>query len=112
MAAVIETEARVALAAGEHRHARELAVQARKLAERSGNEMARLAAMVTEARSLRAEGDRAAAEEQFAAAARAAHDGRVPTRLREVLREWADMRADAGDHRGAYELTAEALTVN
>jgi tetratricopeptide (TPR) repeat protein len=112
MAAVIETEARVALAAGEHQHARELSVRARELAERSGNEMSRLAAMVTEARSLRAEGNGPAAEEHFAAAARAARDGKVPTRLREVLREWADMRADAGDHRGAYELTAEALTVN
>jgi hypothetical protein len=87
-------------------------VKARLLAERSGNEMSRLAAMVTEARSLRAEGHLASAEEHFAAAARAAREGRVPTRLREVLREWADMRADAGDHRGAYELTAEALTVN
>jgi tetratricopeptide (TPR) repeat protein len=112
MAAVIETEAQVALAAGEHEHARELANEARALAERSGNEMSRLAAMVTEARSLRASGDEKAAEERFAAAARAARDGRVPARLKEVLREWADMRAEAGDHRGAYELTAEALTVN
>ena len=32
--------------------------------------------------------------------------GIVPSRLREVLREWAGLRADAGDHRGAYELTA------
>jgi tetratricopeptide (TPR) repeat protein len=112
MAAVIETEAQVALAAGEPQRARELANQARLLAESSGNEMSRLAAMVTEARSLRAEGNAQAAEEHFAAAARAARDGRVPARLKEVLREWADMRADAGDHRGAYELTAEALTVN
>jgi tetratricopeptide (TPR) repeat protein len=112
MAAVIETEAQVALAAGEHERARELANEARALAERSGNEMSRLAAMVTEARSLRAAGDEKGAEERFAAAARAAREGRVPSRLREVLREWADMRAEAGDHRGAYELTSEALTVN
>jgi hypothetical protein len=36
----------------------------------------------------------------------------VPNRLKEVLREWADLRAERGDHRGAYELTSEALTVN
>jgi tetratricopeptide (TPR) repeat protein len=112
MAAVIETEAQVALAAGDHERARELANEARALAERSGNEMSRLAAMVTEARSLRAAGDAKRAEEHFAAAANAAREGRVPARLREVLREWADMRAESGDHRGAYELTAEALTVN
>jgi len=41
-----------------------------------------------------------------------ARASRVPARLREVLREWADLRAEAGDHRGAYELTSEALAVN
>jgi transcriptional regulator with XRE-family HTH domain len=112
MAAVIETEAQVALAAGDHEQARALAAQARALAERSGNELSLLAAMVTEARSLRAEGAHELAEQRFRAAADAARAGRVPARLREVLREWADMRAEAGDHRGAYELTAEALAVN
>ena len=36
---------------------------------------------------------------------RTARESRVPNRLREVLREWADLRAERGDHRGAYELT-------
>ena len=35
-----------------------------------------------------------------------------PSRLREVLREWSELRAEGGDHRGAYELTDEALAVN
>jgi hypothetical protein len=35
----------------------------------------------------------------------------VPSRIREVLREWAGLRAEVGDHRGAYELTNEALAV-
>jgi hypothetical protein len=29
-----------------------------------------------------------------------------------VLRDWADLRAERGDHRGAYELSSEALKVN
>ena len=45
-------------------------------------------------------------------AADLARASRVPNRLRDVLREWADLRADAGDHRGAYDLTREALAVN
>jgi hypothetical protein len=71
-----------------------------------------MAAMLTEARALRADGDAATAEQRYAEAAAMARDGKVPSRLRDVLREWAGLRADAGDHRGAYELTAEALTVN
>ena len=35
-----------------------------------------------------------------------------PLFVREVLREWADLRASSGNHRGAYELTREALSVN
>ncbi|MGH2428966.1 MAG: tetratricopeptide repeat protein [Candidatus Limnocylindria bacterium] len=112
MAAVIDTEAQVALAAGEHAHAIELATTARDFATRSGNEMSKLVSMVTEARAMRASGDLDDAEQRFAEAADAARRSRVPARLREVLREWADLRAQAGDHRGAYELTSEALTVN
>jgi transcriptional regulator with XRE-family HTH domain len=112
MAAVIETEAQVALAAGDPSGALRLAAEARDLAERSGNELSQLAAMVTEARALRAAGDDDSAEQRFAQAAAAARRGRNHARLRDVLREWADLRAAVGDHRGAYELTAEALSVN
>jgi hypothetical protein len=112
MAAVADTEAQVALASGDTAGALRLAANARGFAERSGNHLASLAAMLTEARAMRAEGRHADAEERFAEAAAVARSSRVPNRLREVLREWADLRADAGDHRGAYELTSEALTVN
>ena len=112
MAAVSDTEAQVALASGDTAGALRLAAVARDYADRSGNELASLAAMLTEARALRANRDLAEAEQRFADAAQLARSGRVTNRLREVLREWADLRADAGDHRGAYELTSEALSVN
>lgn len=112
LAAVADTEAQVALAAGDTAGALRLAADARGYAARSGNELAALAAMLTEARAMRADGQLTAAEQRFADAASLARASRVPTRLREVLREWAGLRADAGDHRGAYELTSEALSVN
>jgi transcriptional regulator with XRE-family HTH domain len=112
MAAVTDTEAQVALAGGDTVGALRLAAEARDYAARSGNELASLAAMLTEARAMRIDGQLAGAEQRFAEAAALARSSRVPTRLREVLREWAGLRADAGDHRGAYELTSEALTVN
>jgi transcriptional regulator with XRE-family HTH domain len=112
LAAVLDTEAQVALAAGAGGEAITLARRAVDLAKRSGNSMAELGAMLTEARALRAADETAAAEARFAEAAAIAREGTVASRLRDVLREWAELRAEAGDHRGAYELTNEALAVN
>jgi len=112
LAAVIDTEAQVALAAGETDEALRLSASAHDYARRSGNELARMAAVITEARALRRAGRTEEAERTFGEAVTIARASRVPNRLREVLREWADLRADAGDHRGAYELTREALAVN
>lgn len=112
LAAVIDTEAQVALAEGRLDDALELAGSAAIRAERIGNELVHLAALRTQARALRAAGRLEEAESRFAEAAAIARAGRVPHRLREVLSDWADLRADAGDHRGAYELTSEALAVN
>ena len=112
MASVVDTEAQVALASGDIAQALRLAGSARDYATRSGNEFAGLMAMLTEARALRRSGRAEEAEARFAEAAAVARASRAPNRLREVLREWADLRAEAGDHRGAYELSSEALTVN
>jgi ATP/maltotriose-dependent transcriptional regulator MalT len=109
---VLDTEAQVALAGGDHPHALELSRRAASLARATGNRAVELAAMLTEARALRARGDGGPAESRYADAAMIARDGTVPSRLREVLREWAGLRAEVGDHRGAYELTNEALAVN
>jgi len=112
MAAVVDTEAQVALAAGDMDEALRLAQAARGYADRSGNEFGGLMAMLTEARILRRAGRSEEAEARFGEAAAIARESRAPNRLREVLREWADLRAEAGDHRGAYELSSEALSVN
>ena len=112
LSAVLDTEARVALASGDDTQAIELARRAVTLAKETGNQAVQLAAMLTEARALRSSGDGATAEKRYAEAAAIAREGHVPSRLREVLREWAGLRAEAGDHRGAYELSSEALTVN
>lgn len=112
LSAVLDTEAQVALAAGDIDGALRLAAVARDVAARGGNEYVALVALITEARALRRAERSVEAEERFAEAARIARDGRVSARLREVLREWADLRAERGDHRGAYELSSEALAVN
>ena len=112
MASVVDTEAQVALAAGELDDAVALARRASEHAVRSGNELGRLGALRTEARALRAAGKLDEAHEVFGQAAAIARSGRVPQRLRDVLRDWADLRAEVGDHRAAYELTKEALSVN
>ena len=111
LSAVLDTEARVALASAKT-EAITLARRAASLAEQSGNQVVQLAAMLTEARALHASGDAKKAEGQYAAAAAMARAGQFPSRLREVLREWSELRAESGDHRGAYELTREALGVN
>jgi len=112
LSAVLDTEAQVALARGETASAIELARRARSMAAATANRGVMLTAMLTEARALRAAGDPQAAEACYRDAAALAREGRVGSRIREVLREWAGLRADAGDHRGAYELTNEALAVN
>ena len=61
---------------------------------------------------MRLDGQLEEAERRFGRAATLARASRVPSRLRDVLREWAELRAESGDHRGAYELTNEALSVN
>lgn len=112
LAAVLDTEAQVALASGSIEDALRLTAAARATAARGGNEYVGLVALITEARALRQAGRDQEAEERFGEAARIARASRVPHRLREVLRDWADLRAERGDHRGAYELTSEALKVN
>jgi transcriptional regulator with XRE-family HTH domain len=111
LAAILETEAQVALANGSVDKALSLAAQSRTLARTTGNQKAELAAMLTEARAMRENGDARGAESRYEEAAAIARQGQAPGRVREVLREWADLRATVGDHRGAYQLTSEALAV-
>jgi transcriptional regulator with XRE-family HTH domain len=112
VAAVLDTEAQVALARGEHDVAVKTARQAIELARATGNRGVELTALLTEARALRAGGDLGAAEERYQQAAQLGRAGHSAGRLRDVLREWAALRAELGDHKGAYDLTNEALSVN
>lgn len=111
LASVIDTEAQIAAARGEHATAAALAGQAIALARSSGNHSMELTARLTEARALQRSGELAIAEERYTIAADIARAGRSAARLREVLGEWAALRAAQGDHRGAYELSSEALSV-
>jgi transcriptional regulator with XRE-family HTH domain len=112
LSAILETEAQIAVAAGDRAAALSLADRSAELARSSGNRLALMGAILTGARMLRDGGELAAAEVRFREAAQAAREAGSAGRLRDVLREWADLRADAGDHRGAYELSREALEVN
>jgi transcriptional regulator with XRE-family HTH domain len=112
LAAVLETQAQIAFAEGNVEGAMLLARDAASRAHAAGYQRGELASMLTEARALRSAGDVDAAEARYAEAAAIARAGAAGARIREVLREWADLRAEAGDHRGAYELSREALTVN
>jgi len=112
LAAVLETESQIELAAGSSEVALGLARRSAELAHESGYTRAELAARIAESRALRATGDLAGAEVCFTDAAALARQSGTPARIREVLREWADLRATSGDHRGAYDLTREALSVN
>jgi len=112
LSAVLDTEAQVALARDNPTEAARIARMAIDLARTTGNRAVELTARLTEARALRVGGDLVAAESRYAETADLARSGRSASRTREVLREWAALRADRDDHRGAYELTNEALSVN
>jgi len=111
LAHVIDTEAQVELSAGNPRRARELADEALLLALDSTNHKARVSALLTRARADRALGSSAAAAEGLAEAAEAARAMGRRRQLVAVLSEWADVLAEMGDLRGAYERSREALEV-
>lgn len=111
LCAVLDTDAQVALAQGRLDDAATIARRAIEMARATGNRSVELTAMLTEARARRSQEDVGAAEARYAEAADLARAGHSAGRTREVLREWAELRATLGDHRGAYELTREALAV-
>jgi transcriptional regulator with XRE-family HTH domain len=110
LAHVTETEAQIALADGNPHLAAERAAAAGELARRTGNQKAEISALLTEARAARAQGDGDRAARILAGAADLARGGPRP-RLREILSEWSELLAQAGDHQRAYELSREALAL-
>lgn len=111
LCAVLDTDAQVALAQGRLREAAAIAKRAVAMARATGNRGVELTAMLTEARAQRALDNTSGAEARYAEAADLARAGHSAGRTRDVLREWAELRATLNDHRGAYELTREALAV-
>jgi transcriptional regulator with XRE-family HTH domain len=110
LADVVETEAQIALAGDKPDVARTRAGEAADLARRTGNQKAEISALLTGARAARSVGDLGHAAEVLETAADLARSGPRP-RLREILAEWSELLAEAGDHEGAYRLSREALAL-
>ncbi len=108
---VVETTAQIELAAGAPAGAARLAREARTMAEAGDNAKAYISAGLTVARAERALGHPDAAAEALADAGEWARARDRRNQLRLVLTEWADLLAESGDVRRAYELSREALSL-
>ncbi len=110
LAHVLDTQARVALARGAHDDALRLGHEALDRAERSSNDNGVIDALLTIARTEVAMGKSGEALAWYERAAASAHKLAAPqARVREVLGEWAELLANAGDHQQAFEMMREAL---
>jgi len=112
LAHVIDTEAQIAAARSQWEEALRLSTESSELARRSKNLDAEAAAMLTAARVHSALSNAEAAEQAFAAAASLARVLKRPKLLKDVLTQWADYRAQLGDHEGAFALSREALATD
>jgi transcriptional regulator with XRE-family HTH domain len=106
----METEARIALADGKPDVAARHASAAVELARRTDNHKAEVSALLTQARAARVAGERDRSAAILESAAGLARGG-PPAHLREILSEWSDLLAEAGDHERAYALSREALAL-
>jgi transcriptional regulator with XRE-family HTH domain len=110
LANIADTQARIALARGDLASAEHVAAEAARLAESVSNTKGAVDALLTVARAARRQGrtaDAIAALERAESLAA----GAPPARLRQVLTEWSEIAAEAGDHAAAYELTRRALAL-
>jgi tetratricopeptide (TPR) repeat protein len=111
LAHVADTEAQILFAGSSFEQAATLVEQAIEGAELTGNQKALMDALVTRAQIHRQRGDLSGADADFARAADLARASGSHGRIREVLFAWSEMVAESGDHRRAYELSREALSV-
>ena len=109
LAHVADTEAQIALSGEDLSAALVLASRAVEYAEKSSNEKALASALLTRARASRRSDRLADAAADFARAVELLRTRGPRPRLREALREWADVLASDGNHAAAYRLAREAL---
>jgi tetratricopeptide (TPR) repeat protein len=109
LAHVAETEAQIALAAGDHPAVKAHVAEALELARSTKNTHAESSALLTLARSQRQRGNRAEAEGTYQQAVKLLRKAGPRPRLAEALREWADLLVSQKRHKEAVELLQEAL---
>ncbi len=108
LAHVSETEAQIALAAGDHEAVRKRVAEALDLARAAQNTHAESSALLTLARSQRDSND-SAAEETFRQATELLRKAGPRNRLADALREWANLLVSQKRHAEAVDLLQEAL---
>jgi transcriptional regulator with XRE-family HTH domain len=106
---VAEAEAQLALERGDVKAARERADTAIRTGLAGGSYLAAVGGHLTMARIERRTANRSSAEAGYEAAVALLREHRALSRLRDVLAEWGDMRAEHDDSSGAAELYAAAL---
>jgi len=109
LAHVAETEAQIALAAGDHAGVRERVAEALELARSTRNTHAESSALLTLARSQHQSGDPALAEKTYREAVDLLRKSGPRPRLAEALREAADLLVSQKRHAEAVDLLQEAL---
>ena len=109
---VLETRAQIELGADDLVEAIRLAREAQALARRTGNHKAFVSASLTLARAQRRSGAWESAVATLEQGAAEAREHQRAAQLRDVLTEWADLLAERGETRRAYELTREALALD
>jgi len=109
LAHVIETEAQIEAARDNWPASLDKAREAVALAEKTANRKAAVSALLSVARAEARQGDTVGAGRTYQQAAQIARELGKPGLLRNVLGDWAEFMAEAGDHKAAYTLTREAL---
>ncbi len=109
LAHVVDTEAQIALAAGDTAAALRLSEESLGHAQASENRRATVSSLLTRARAHVAAGDPGAAASTYSRAADEIREHGPRSRLKEALGEWAEVLANQGRHDMAYALTREAL---
>jgi tetratricopeptide (TPR) repeat protein len=110
LAHVAETEAQIALAAGDHAAVKNHVAEAIALARDTRNTHAEWSALLTLARSERQNGDPAQAETTYRQAVDLLRTSGPHPNLAEALREWADLLVSQKRHAEAVDLLQEALS--